>query len=109
MNMKIPFLTRPDTIVLRLQGAIEVAGRGGAGLSDAALAPLLERAFKRKKPLAVALAINSPGGSPVQSSLIGARIRRLSEDTNVPVHAFVEDGGLGRLLAGQRRRLHLGR
>ena len=92
MNMKIPFLTRPDTIaVLRLQGAIGVAGRGGAGLSDAALAPLLERAFKRKKPLAVALAINSPGGSPVQSSLIGARIRRLSEDTNVPVHAFVED------------------
>ena len=64
--MKIPFLNRPANVaVLRLQGAIGVAGRGGAGLSDAALAPLLERAFKRKKPLAVALAINSPGGSPV--------------------------------------------
>jgi len=39
----------------------------------------------------VALVINSPGGSPVQSSLIAARIRRLSEETKVPVHAFVED------------------
>jgi signal peptide peptidase SppA len=90
--MKIPFLTRPARVaVLRLQGAIGAAGRGGAGLSDAALAPLLERAFTRKKPLAVALAINSPGGSPVQSSLIGARIRRLSQEHDVPVHAFVED------------------
>ena len=92
MDMKIPFLNRPANVaVLRLQGAIGVAGRGGAGLSDAALAPLLERAFKRKKPLAVALAINSPGGSPVQSSLIGARILRLSLEHDVPVHAFVED------------------
>jgi signal peptide peptidase SppA len=37
------------------------------------------------------LVINSPGGSPVQSSLIGARIRRLAEETKLPVHAFVED------------------
>ena len=64
---------------------------GAAGLSDAALAPLLERAFVRMRPAAVALVINSPGGSPVQSSLIAARIRRLSEDNRVPVHAFVED------------------
>ena len=90
--MKIPFLNRPAHVaVLRLQGAIGAAGRGGSGLSDAALAPLLERAFKRKKPVAVALAVNSPGGSPVQSSLIGARIRRLSQDHDVPVHALVED------------------
>lgn len=94
--MNIPFLNRfvnrPATVaVLRLQGAIGSAGRGGSGLSDAALAPLLERAFKRKKPVAVALALNSPGGSPVQSSLIGARIRRLAEQHDVPVHAFVED------------------
>ena len=45
----------------------------------------------RGKPVAVALVINSPGGSPVQSSLIGARIRRLAEEKNVPVYAFVED------------------
>ncbi len=51
--MRIPFLNRPATVaVLRLQGAIGVAGRGGPGLSDAALAPLLERAFKRRKPTA---------------------------------------------------------
>ncbi|MDS9467032.1 S49 family peptidase [Paracoccus sp. MBLB3053] len=91
--MQIPFLNRPATVaVIRLQGVIGASGRTtGAGMSDAALAPLLERAFKRRKPVAVALALNSPGGSPVQSSLIGARIRRLSEEHEVPVHAFVED------------------
>ncbi|SFA47095.1 serine protease SohB [Paracoccus halophilus] len=89
--MKIPFLNRPPSIaVLRLQGAIGAVGRG-TGLSDAALAPLLERAFRRRRPAAVALAVNSPGGSPVQSSLIGARIRRLAEENDIPVHAFVED------------------
>ena len=60
-------------------------------LNDANLAPLLERAFSKGKPAAVALEINSPGGSPVQSSLIGARIRRLAEEKEVPVIAFVED------------------
>ena len=44
------------------------------------LAPVLEKAFRRGKPDMVALEINSPGGSPVQSSLIGARIRRLAEE-----------------------------
>ena len=88
---KIPFLNRkPRVAVIRLSGAIGGAARGG-GLNDAALAPLIERAFRRGKPVAVALAINSPGGSPVQSSLIAARIRRLSDETGVPVHAFVED------------------
>ncbi|TWI34363.1 S49 family peptidase [Paracoccus sulfuroxidans] len=90
--MKIPYLKRPPRVaVVRLQGAIGISGRGGPGLSDAGLAPMLERAFKRKKPVAVALIVNSPGGSPVQSSLIGARIRRLAEEHDVPVHAFVED------------------
>ncbi|RNF35972.1 S49 family peptidase [Paracoccus methylarcula] len=93
--MHIPFLNRilnrgPLVSVLRMQGAIGMAGRGG-GLNDAALAPLVERAFRRGKPVAVALAINSPGGSPVQSSLIAARIRRLADETGIPVHAFVED------------------
>lgn len=79
---------RPTVSVLRLQGAI---GTGGVrALTDAGLAPLIEAAF-RGRPAAVALQINSPGGSPVQSSLIAARIRRLAEEKRVPVLAFVED------------------
>lgn len=68
-----------------------IAAGGRGRLSDESTAPLLERAFRSGKPKAVGLIINSPGGSPVQSALIGARIRRLSDETGVPVHAFVED------------------
>lgn len=95
--MNIPFLSKlwsshPSIAVVRLQGAIGIPARNGAaGLSDAGLAPLLERAFRRGKPVAVAIALNSPGGSPVQSSLIASRIRRLAVETGVPVHVFVED------------------
>lgn len=60
-------------------------------LSDQSLAGLIEKAFTKGKPAAVALAINSPGGSPTQSSLIAARIRRLAEEKDVKVYAFVED------------------
>lgn len=80
--------SKPTVAVVRLQGAIGATGRGG--LSDRSTASILEKAFK-SKPKAVALEINSPGGSPVQSSLIGARIRRLAEEHDVPVYAFVED------------------
>ena len=67
-------------------------GTGGrSALNDAALAPVLERAFSKGKPAAVAISVNSPGGSPVQSSLIGSRIGRLSEEKEIPVFAFVED------------------
>lgn len=57
----------------------------------AIVAPLLEKAFRIKAAPAVAIIINSPGGSPVQSSLIFQRIRQLSKETNTPVLAFVED------------------
>lgn len=78
--------------VLRLEGVIGGAARfGGPALSDAELGPLIDAAFQRGKPKAVALAINSPGGSPAQSSLIAARIRRLADEHGIPVHAFVED------------------
>lgn len=88
MKRFIPFLKKPPTVpVIRLQGGI---GTGRNALSDAGLAPLIEKAFKMK-PAAVALAINSPGGSAVQSSLIAARIRRLAAEKGVKVHAFVED------------------
>lgn len=91
MRHLIPYLSKePRVAVLRLQGVIR-SGTRATGLSDVALAPLIERAFRRGKPAAVALSINSPGGSPAQSSLIAARIRRLSDEKKVPVYAFVED------------------
>ena len=90
MRLRLPFLNNsPLVSVVRLNGAIGMPGRGS--LNDVALEPVLEKAFRKGKPVAVALEINSPGGSPVQSSLIGSRIRSLSEETDVPVIAFVED------------------
>jgi serine protease SohB len=80
---------RPRVNLIRLQGVIAPGGRGR--LSDEGLAGLLERAFRAGRPQAVALVINSPGGSAAQSSLIAARIRRLAEERKVAVHAFVED------------------
>ena len=88
MRHFIPFLPKPACVpVIRLGGTI---GTGTRGLNDEALAPLIDKAF-RIKPVAVALQINSPGGSAVQSSLIAARVRRLADEKGVPVHAFVED------------------
>lgn len=90
MKRWIPFLKSDPTVaVIRLQGIIAGGSRGT--LNDASLGPVIEKAFSRGKPVAVALEINSPGGSPVQSSLIGARIRRLAEEKEIPVIAFVED------------------
>ncbi|MGL4235416.1 S49 family peptidase [Tabrizicola sp.] len=88
MRRFIPFLPKPVLVpVIRLGGTI---GTGTRSLNDEALAPLIEKAFKTK-PTAVALQVNSPGGSAVQSSLIAARFRRLADEKNIPVHAFVED------------------
>ena len=90
MRRFIPFLKKqPLVSVLRLQGVISTGGRGS--LNDQALAGLIEKAFVKGKPDAVALSINSPGGSPSQSSLVSARIRRLAEEKDVKVYAFVED------------------
>ncbi len=90
MKRYIPFLkSQPNVAVIRLSGAIASGMRGG--INDATYASVIERAFAKGKPAAVALVINSPGGSPVQSSLVAARIRRLADEKDVPVHAFVED------------------
>lgn len=90
MKRFIPFMkSEPVVAVVRLSGAIGMSGRGA--LNDQSLALVLDKAFTRGKPDAVALQINSPGGSPVQSSLIGARIRRLADENEIPVIAFVED------------------
>ncbi|WP_299151911.1 S49 family peptidase [uncultured Tateyamaria sp.] len=90
MKRFIPFLkSDPQVAVIRLQGVIAGGTRGT--LNDQALASVIEKAFTKGKPVAVALEVNSPGGSPVQSSLIGARIRQLAEEKDLPVIAFVED------------------
>ena len=84
---------KPVIAVLPLVGVIGGMGRVRRGLNLHGLAPLIDRAFKTKKLAGVALAINSPGGSPVQSALIGKRIRDLAQEKEVPVYAFIEDVG----------------
>lgn len=93
MRKYIPGLkSHPSVSVVRLSGVIGAGSRfGGEALNDISVAPMLEKAFRRGKPAAVALVINSPGGSPVQTSLIGARIRRLAAETDTKVYAFCED------------------
>ncbi|MFD2237228.1 S49 family peptidase [Aureimonas populi] len=78
--------------VVRIHGAI-MAGGGPLRqtVSMAAVAPLLERAFANKAAPAVAIQINSPGGSPVQSRLIHKRIRDLAAEKNKEVVVFCED------------------
>lgn len=81
----------PVVAVVRLSGVIGRVGAWRGGLSLGGLAPALERAFKLWNLKAVALAINSPGGSPVQSALIAGRIRALASEHDAPVIAFAED------------------
>jgi serine protease SohB len=91
--------------VVRLQGVIMSGGNQfRPTLSLAAVAPVLEKAFSVKDAPAVAIAINSPGGSPVQSRLIFTRIRELAREKQKKVLVFVEDvaasGGYMIALAG---------
>lgn len=86
------WLHRPPVIpVLRLTGAIGEAGRFTRGMSLASLAEPIHRAFAMARAPAVALAINSPGGTPVQAALIAQRIRDLAQEKDKTVYAFVED------------------
>jgi signal peptide peptidase SppA len=91
--------------VVRLHGAIMTGGsQFKPTLSLATAAPMLEKAFSRKEAPVVAISINSPGGSPVQSRLIFQRIRALAEEKQKKVLVFVEDvaasGGYMIALAG---------
>ena len=83
-------LPTPSVAVVRLQGVIGAAGMGRRGLSLTGLEPTLKKAFS-KHVRAVCLQVNSPGGSPVQSAQIAARIRQLSKENKIPVFAFAED------------------
>jgi serine protease SohB len=82
---------RPVVPVVRLTGIIGFSTPLRPGLSLAGIARTLDRAFTIRRAAAVALAINSPGGSPVQSHLIYRRIRELAAEKNRRVIAFVED------------------
>ena len=77
--------------VVRLSGVIASGGGLRRGISLEAVEPQLKKAFSIRRAKAVALIINSPGGSPVQSALIGQRVRDLARKADVPVLAFCED------------------
>ena len=77
--------------VVRLSGVIGAVTPLRPGMSLSGVAKMLERAFAMKHAKAVALVINSPGGSPVQSRQIYLRIRQLAAEKKLPVLVFVED------------------
>lgn len=82
---------RPRVAVVRLSGTIGAVSPIRPGLSIGGVAGSLERAFAMPGVKAVAIVINSPGGSPAQSHLIHRRIRALAVEKALPVIAFVED------------------
>ena len=84
---------RPVVPVVRLTGIVGFSTPLRPGLTLAGLARTLERAFTIRQAAAVAIAVNSPGGSPVQSHLIFRRIRQLAEQYQRRVIAFIEDAG----------------
>ena len=93
----------PVVAVLRFEGVIISRPRRD-GVSLASHAAAIERAFRVSNLVAVAVVVNSPGGSAVQSALLFRRIRELAEEKQVPVIAFAEDvaasGGYWLALAG---------
>jgi signal peptide peptidase SppA len=77
--------------VVRLSGVIGAVTPLRPGMTLSGVAKMLERAFATRNAKAVALVINSPGGSPVQSRQIYLRIRQLAAEKKLPVLVFVED------------------
>ena len=86
-----PFKSGPVVPVLRFSGPIGMATPLRPGLSIGVCAGAIEKAFKMSKTPSVAVIVNSPGGSPVQSSLIFRRIRQLAEENEKTVYVFCED------------------
>ena len=103
LNLEWLWRRRPVVSVLRFEGIIMPRQRRG-GLSLASYAAAIEKAFRASGLVAVAIVVNSPGGSPVQSALLCRRIRQLAEEKRIPVIAFAEDvaasGGYWLALAG---------
>lgn len=100
----------PRVACVNLSGVIGKDSKFSAGLNFETTSPILKRAFETKKIKAVAIAINSPGGSPVQSELIYNYIRELSAEKKIPTYTFAQDvaasGGYWLLLAGDEIYAH---
>jgi signal peptide peptidase SppA len=104
--LKLKCCHKEGTIsVLPLRGVISNSATGIGVINFENLKSRIDKAFKGKNIKAVALVINSPGGSPVQTELIYKRIKQLSLEKNIPVYSFIEDisasGGYWLSLAGQ--------
>lgn len=99
-----PFSRRPVVPVLRFHGPIGLATPLRPGLTLAAYANAIEKAFAISKLPAVAVIVNSPGGSPVQSNLLFKRIRQMAAEQKKRVYVFCEDvaasGGYFLAIAG---------
>jgi signal peptide peptidase SppA len=102
-NLEQLWRKRPVVSVLRFEGVIVPRQRRGS-VSLTTHAAAIEKAFRVSGLVAVAIVVNSPGGSPVQSALLYRRIRQLAEEKHIPVIAFAEDvaasGGYWLALAG---------
>lgn len=101
---------KPVVAHVALNGVIGKDGKMSSGLNIENTFPLLQKAFEIKNIKAVAITINSPGGSPVQSELIFNAIRELSAEKKIPVYTFARDvaasGGYWLLLAGDEIYAH---
>jgi len=107
----LPFLPKPPVVpVLRLDGTISAASSLRGRLNLASFTGLIDRACRMRGMSALALQVNSPGGSPVQSALIARRIRTRAKECDVPIFAFVEDvaasGGYWLACAGSEIFVH---
>ncbi len=92
LSRLLPFLPKPPVVpVLRLDGIIAAAASLRGRLNLASFTGLIDRACRIRGMSALALQVNSPGGSPVQSALIARRIRTRAKECDVPIFAFVED------------------
>ncbi len=92
-RIPLPMFQNPAPVVaiLPLEGVIGSPSRFSKALNLAGLEEKINQAFDVYNVKAVALAVNSPGGSPVQSELIMRRIQKISEEKKIPVYAFAED------------------
>jgi signal peptide peptidase SppA len=106
------FCRSKKTIIaaVNLSGVIGRESKVNHGINSDNCYPLLKKAFNIKNVKAVALNINSPGGSPVQSELIYNQIRQLSESKKIPAYTFAQDlaasGGYWLLCAGDEMYAH---